>query len=973
MGTQNPASPQEAASTDSGVHLQPGRAKQAGDESGNLIETIRTSTIDQTLAMLGVGAGGLPSTEATARQQRYGKNLIESGKKRSPIIAFLSNFTHLMAILLWVAGIIAFIAGLPELGVAVWLVNIINGVFSFWQEYRASQATEALKKMLPAYTNVIRDGQEQKVLAEDLVPGDIMLLAEGDKISADARVIASSDLQVNQSTLNGESNPSRKTSDAVLKEGLSAAEIPNLVFAGTSVSEGNGRAVVIRIGMDTEFGKIASLTQNVEDVESPLQRDLDRLTKQVTVFAMCMGIIFFSLSMFVVHEPFAQSFIFALGMVVAFIPEGLLPTVTLSLAMAVQRMSRRNALVKKLNSVEALGSTSVICTDKTGTLTQNEMTVNHLWTASREYEITGVGYAPEGAIEAGGTTYRAVDDPDLELLLEGGLLCGNARLHAPEEEGKRYEVYGDPTEACLIVSAQKGGIDPAELESRMPRVKELPFESRRKRMTTVHSLEDPIDGATRIAFTKGAPNEVVRLADKIRVDGRVVPMTDELRARIMDANDSYAADGLRVLAVAYRPLGAEAERQGVPASMSAYTPETIECHLTFVGLEVMMDPPRPEVAAAVAECRRAGIRIVMITGDYGLTAASIARRIGIVDGGDLSVISGFELSKMSDDELKEKLAGQVVFARMAPEQKLRVVTALQEMGEIVAVTGDGVNDAPALKKADIGVAMGVAGTDVAKEAADMILTDDNFASIVAAIEEGRAVYSNIRKFLLYILNSNAPEAVPNAVYLLSGGAVPLPLTTMQILTIDLGTDMLPALGLGTEPPEGTVMDQPPRDPNERLLNPRVLVKAFLWYGLMGSIAAMIGYFLVNILNGWPAVPLAGIGNDADPVYIQATTMTLAGIVFAQIGQVMNCRTEKTSVFKIGLLANRQIVIGIVFEVALIVFLTVFPPLQSVFHTAPLAWQDYVFLCCIPPVVIAIEEARKAWLRRRDARRAARQA
>lgn len=965
MGTQYTASPQEAAADDLDPHLRQVVSGPAGGESGDLLNTIRKTSVGGALEMLGTGPGGLSDGEAAERQRSYGKNLIESARKRSPVLAFLSNFTHLMAILLWVAGVIAFVAGLPELGCAVWLVNIINGVFSFWQEHRASQATEALKKMLPAYANVIRGGQEQKVLAEDLVPGDIMLLAEGDRISADARVIASSDLQVNQSTLNGESNPSRKTSDAVPEEGLSPAEIPNLVFAGTSVSEGNGRAVVMRIGMATEFGKIASLTQNMEEAESPLQRDLDRLTKQVTIFAMCMGLAFFSLSLFVVHEPFAQSFIFALGMVVAFIPEGLLPTVTLSLAMAVQRMSRRNALVKKLNSVEALGSTSVICTDKTGTLTQNEMTVNHLWTAAREYEVTGVGYAPEGRIESGGAAYRAVDDPDLELLLEGGLLCGNARLHAPEEEGRRYEVYGDPTEACLIVSAQKGGIDPAELERRMPRVKELPFESRRKRMTTVHALEDPVDGARRIAFTKGAPNEVVRLADKIRVGGKVVPMTDELRARIMEANDAYAADGLRVLAVAYRALGADAAGEGVPASLSAYTPDVIERHLTFVGLEAMMDPPRPEVAAAVAECRRAGIRIVMITGDYGLTAASIARRIGIVEGDDLSVISGFELSKMGDEELRAKLSGQVVFARMAPEQKLRVVSALQEMGEIVAVTGDGVNDAPALKKADIGVAMGVAGTDVAKEAADMILTDDNFASIVAAIEEGRAVYSNIRKFLLYILNSNAPEAVPNAVYLLSGGAVPLPLTTMQILTIDLGTDMLPALGLGTEPPEATVMDQPPRDPSERLLNRRVLVKAFLWYGLMGSAAAMVGYFLVNLLNGWPAVPLAGEG---DPVYVQATTMTLAGIVFAQIGQVMNCRTERTSVFKIGLLSNRQIVVGIVFEVALIVFLAVFPPLQGVFHTAPLGWQDYVFLCCIPPVVVAIEEARKAWLRRRAARR-----
>ena len=959
-------------------HLRPATAeahtaspqREENGADADPLERIRKQNITDTFTELDTGAAGLTAAEAAARGQRFGKNLIEGGKKRSPILAFLSNFTHLMAVLLWVAGIIAFAAGLPELGVAVWLVNIINGVFSFWQEHRASQATEALKKMLPAYATVIRDGEQQKILAEDLVPGDIMLLAEGDKISADARVIQSSDLQVNQSTLNGESTPSRKTADAVLEEGLSAAEIPNLVFAGTSVSEGNGRAVVFRIGMATEFGKIASLTQNMETQESPLTRELNRLTKQVSVFALCMGIIFFALSLFVVKEPFASSFIFALGMVVAFIPEGLLPTVTLSLAMAVQRMSRRNALVKKLDSVEALGSTSVICTDKTGTLTQNEMTVNHLWSAAREYEVTGVGYAPEGTIESEGHSWRAVDDADLELLLEGGLLCGNARLAEPEDEGGRWQVFGDPTEACLIVSAEKAGIDRAELEARMPRVKELPFESRRKRMTTIHQLEHPIMGAHRIAFVKGAPNEVLRLSDTVRLGGKTVPLTDELRQQITAANDAYAADGLRVLAVAVRPLDGPEAGEGIPAAMSDYEPDNIEQHLTFVGLQSMMDPPRPEVAAAVAECHRAGIRIVMITGDYGLTAVSIARRLKIVEGDDVSVISGFELSKMDDDELKRKLAGQVVFARMAPEQKLRVVTALQEMGEIVAVTGDGVNDAPALKKADIGVAMGVTGTDVAKEAADMILTDDNFASIVAAIEEGRAVYSNIRKFLLYILNSNAPEAVPNAVYLLSGGAVPLPLTTMQILTIDLGTDMLPALGLGCEPPEETVMDQPPRDPHERLLNRRVLVKAFLWYGLMGSVAAMAGYFLANLINGWaPGMPFFGFGDDANPVYIQATTMTLAGIVFAQIGQVMNCRTETTSVFKVGLFSNRRIVYGILFEIALIVLLTLFPPLQGVFHTGPLGWQDYVFLCCIPPVVIAIEEARKAWLRHRKGLRA----
>lgn len=940
------------------------------ETTGSAPVAVRQLTADMVFSALGTSPAGLTQAEAEARQARQGKNLIESEKGRSPILAFLSNFTHLMAVLLWVAGIIAFVAGMPELGVAVWLVNVINGCFSFWQEYRAGKATDALKKMLPSYVNVIRDGQEQKILAEDLVPGDVMSLAEGDKISADARVVRASDLQVNQSTLTGESNPVRKTADAVLEEDLTQAETPNLIFAGTSVSEGNGRAVVTRIGMDTEFGKIAHLTQSMEESESPLQLQLNRTTKQITVFASCMGILFLLLDTFFVGSGFAPAFIFALGMVVAFIPEGLLPTVTLSLAMAVQRMSKRNALVKKLNSVETLGSTSVICTDKTGTLTQNEMTVNHLWTVSHEYEVTGVGYAPKGEVLCDGRRVEAADDDDLLLLVSGGALCSNARLLEPEEEGGRYTVLGDPTEACLLVSARKAGIEPTEQERSWPRVRELPFESRRKRMTTIHQLSEPLDGASRVAFVKGAPNEIVRLSTRARVDGESVEMADDLREKIMAANDAYAADGLRVLAVAYRPLLPTDE--SIPSSPSEYDPDSIERNLTFVGLEVMQDPPRPEVAEAVAQCHRAGIRVIMITGDYGLTAVSIARKIGIVQGERPRVFSGVELEKTSDEELREALKGEVVFARMAPEQKLRVVENLQQMGEVVAVTGDGVNDSPALKKADIGVAMGITGTDVAKEAADMVLTDDNFASIVHAIEEGRAVYANIRKFMLYILNSNVPEAVPSAVYLLSGGAVPLPLTTMQILTIDLGTDMLPALGLGCEAPEADVMDRPPRDPKEPLLNGTVMRKAFLWYGIMGSLASVAAFLFAQIEGGWlPGLTMFGVGADLDPVYVHATTMCLAAIVFTQIGQVLNCRTETASVFSRGILSNRQINIGIVFEVCLIVFITLFPPFQAIFHTGPLGLTDYIFLCCLPPIVLAVEEARKALFRHVRRRRAER--
>ena len=924
----------------------------------NVKESIYKLPINKVYEELGTSPQGLTQAQAEENQKKFGKNLLEEKKKKSVILIFLSNFIHLMAILLWAGGAVAFIAGMPQLGVAVWLVNVINGVFSFWQEFRAGKATEALRNMLPSYTRVIRDGEEQKILAEDLTIGDIILLEEGDKISADARLIEVSDLQVDQSTLTGESNPVRKLKDAVLRDDLTKAEIPNLIFAGTNVSEGNARAVVTEIGMKTEFGKIANLTQSMEKEQSPLQKELNRLTRQISIIAISFGVFFFVAAIFLVKEPVASSFIFALGMIVAFIPEGLLPTVTLSLAMAVQRMSKRHALVKKLSSVETLGSTTVICTDKTGTLTQNEMTVSNLWLAEKEYEVTGVGYSANGDVTLKGKKVTAQEDLDMKLLLTAAALCSNARLIPPNEEAPRYTVLGDPTEACLGVAAEKAGLNIPKQSEITPRLRELPFESRRKRMTTIHELEKPKEGTKRIAYIKGAPKEVMTLSNFILINGEAQPMTEEQRTRIMEANDRYARNGLRVLAVAYRLLH---KGDGIPVALSAYTPEIIEQNLVFVGLVVMADPPRPEVADAVEECRRAGIRIVMITGDYGLTAESIAKRIGIVKSPNPKVVSGLELQEMSDEQLKIYLKDEIIFARVAPEQKLRVVSNLQEMGEIVAVTGDGVNDSPALKKADIGVAMGIAGTDVAKEAADMILTDDNFASIVHAIEEGRAVYSNIRKFLLYILNSNMPEAVPSALFLFSRGAIPLPLTVMQILTIDLGTDMLPALGLGTEKPEKGIMDQPPRSQKEPLLNKKLILKAFLWYGLLGSAASIFSYFFVNIQNGWPNVPLAGEG---DPIYMKATAMALAAIVFCQIGAVFNCRTEKQSVWKVGLFKNRQVNIGIVAEILIIVALVYLPPLQAVFHTAPLTISDWLLLCIWPPLIFIIEETRKAWLRRK---------
>lgn len=905
---------------------------------------------------------GLSNQQVQERLEKYGRNELAKPKSESMMKKFVANFTSLMALLLWAGGLLALLSGAMELGIAIFCVNLINGCFSFFQEFKAEKATNALQQMLPSKSRVVREGKELQIPSEEIVPGDILVLEEGDKISADARVLRSNDFQADQSTLTGESNPIRKTGDA-LKEECRYLDAENMIFSGTSAAAGTCRALVVSTGMESEFGKIANLTQTTEKSLSPLQKELNILTKQIALISTSIGIVFFLIATFLVQDPVMESFLFALGMIVAFIPEGLLPAVTLSLALAVQKMAKENALVKKLSAVETLGCTNVICSDKTGTLTQNEMTVNHLWTLRAKLDVTGEGYAPLGAIFDGETQVGVQNSRDLELLLSGAALCSNARLIAPEAGSERYTVLGDPTEACLGVVAQKGGIDLERLNDSYPRIMELPFDSRRKRMTTIHQLREPLFESNRLAFIKGSPKEVMELCEQC-LDGTTWRKMEEAdREAIMQANDAYAREGLRVLAVACRPL--QRNDKSLPETIREYTPDTIECQLTFLGLVAMQDPPRREVKDAVALCRSAGIKIVMITGDYGLTAESIARKIGIIEAADARIISGTDLAKMDDGTLKEALQGEVVFARMAPEQKYRIVCALQEMGNIVAVTGDGVNDSPALKKADIGIAMGITGTDVAKEAADMILSDDNFATIVRAIEEGRSVYNNIRKFLRYIFDSNTSEAAASVAYLLSGGLIPLPLTIMQILTIDIGTDMVPALGLGAEASEASVMRRPPRSSKERLLNKNVMLIGFIWYGLLGTIFALGGYFLTNVLHGWPSVQLAQEGTT---LYAQATTMMLAGVVFSQIGMVMNNRTDEESVLKRGLFTNRYINAGIVIEILILLVIMYVPFFHGIFNTAPIGPVEWLYLLCIPFIVFGVEELRKKWLRQRSKER-----
>jgi len=926
------------------------------------VGSIHTLPISKVYRAMGTGPQGLPQTEAEERLRRFGRNAITEIKGKPLWLKFLANFTHLMAILLWAGGIVGFIAQMPQLGVAIWMVNLINGAFSFWQEYKAEKATQALRGLLSPYARVLRDGEERRILAEELVPGDVMLLAEGDRIPADGRLVEEAELQADQSTFTGESHPVRKIREAVPRMGLTRAELPNLIFAGTSVAAGTGKAVAFATGMGTEFGKIAHLTQSVEDELSPLQKEMGRVTRVVTFMATSIGVLFFVLGILLAGVNLAESFIFAMGMIVAFVPEGLLPAVTLALAMGVQRMARRHALIKRLSAVETLGCTSVICTDKTGTLTQNEMTVRDLWLGGRRLTVTGVGYAPEGQILDHGQPVPLPVDSDLRQLLTAAGLCNNARLLPPNGESSRWTILGDPTEAALRVLAPKAGVDLESEAHRAARLRELPFESRRKRMSTIHQITNPQSAIrNRVAFVKGAPKEVLALCTHIQMDGQERLLDDGWRAQIVSANDDYARHGLRVLAVAERGLADSATQRAGP---SQYTAETVERDLTFLGLIAMMDPPRPEVAEAVEKCHHAGIRIIMITGDYGLTAESIARRIGIVKGAQPRILTGVELDTLDDAVLREALQREVIFARVAPEHKLRVVSVLKDVGHIVAVTGDGVNDAPALKKADIGVAMGVAGTDVAKEAADMILTDDNFASIVNAVEEGRAVYSNIRKFATYVFTSNVPEAVPFVAMLFSRGAIPLPLTVMQVLSVDLGTDMVPAIALGAEPPEEGVMDRPPRSQQEPLLNRPLLVRALLWLGIIESVASMSGYFFINWLHGWPHGPLAAGG----AVYRMATTMTLACIVTTQIGSVFACRTDRTSIFKIGFLTNRLILVGIAVELALLSLLMYVPFLQNIFNTAPIGLTGWAYAFAWTPVMFLAEEARKALLRARDRRK-----
>jgi sodium/potassium-transporting ATPase subunit alpha len=870
------------------------------------------------LASLNSSPQGLSTAEARRRLRDFGPNRVEEMRQEHPLLRFFKGLTHFFALILWVAAALAFFAewsapgeGMAKVGYAIVVVILVSAVFSFWQEYRAEQTLAALRQLLPNQAAIVREGKVAQLPVEQLVPGDIVSLAQGDHISADCRLIEAFSVRVDNSIMTGESLPQVREAGSCTDDELLHAR--NILLAGTSMVSGQARAVVFATGMQTQFGKIAYLTQTAEEAVSPLRAEIEHLSRWIGILAVLIGVLFFGVGRFS-GVPFWSAFIFAIGIIVAMVPEGLLPTLTLALVLATRRMARRNVLIRRLPAIGTLGATTVICTDKTGTLTQNQMMVKEIFLGEQSHPV------------AAGPTLAQRYLPFFLI----ARLCHDLK---EGEHGGAPIFLGDPMEIALVEMAQT--VLPTMVEPR--RADEVPFDADRMRMSTVHTLRDGP-----LLCCKGAPETVTPLCNRLLVDGEPRPFTPELRGKIQVAQEAMGEQGLRVLALAYRPLE------------SRWTHESLEQDLVCAGLVGLQDPPRPEVRDALRKCREAGVRVIMTTGDHPRTALAVARDVGLAQSGDTQVITGDQLRGFSDIRLREVLdSPDVIFARVAADQKMRIVNALKQKQQVVAVTGDGVNDAPALKSADVGIAMGIMGTDVAKEAADMVLLDDNFASIVNAIEEGRAVFENIRKFLTYILAHNVPELVPYLAFSLF--PIPLPLTPIQILTIDMGTDSLTALGLGVEAPDPQMMQQPPRSRSERLFNWPLAMRAYLFLGLIEAGAAMATFFFVLHRGGWSYGERLA---QSHPLYLQATTACLSAVIVMQIVNVFSCRSANRSVFSTGLLGNPLILWGVLLEIVLILLIDYTSWGNLLLATAPIGGHVWMFIAPFGIGLLMLEELRK---------------
>jgi len=875
-------------------------------------------SLEELCKRLNASTKGLSTAEAETRRQQYGPNELEEKKKIPLVIRFGKHLVNFFALLLWIGAALAFLSehlspgeGTVYIGMALAAVVVLNAVFTFLQEYQSEKIMESFRRMMPVKIMALRDGEKKELPAALLVPGDIIFIEEGNKIPADARLIETNALKVDHSALTGESEPQLRSLECTHDNIL---ECRNMIFSGTLVQSGNGAALVYGTGMNTQMGKIAQLTKETREVASPLKKELNHFIRIISAIAIFLGVTFFAISI-LTGNPLMASMIFAIGIIVANVPEGLLPTVTLCLSMASKRMAKKMALIKNLESVETLGSTTVICTDKTGTITENRMSVNSLFINMDERL----------------TDEKEIEEIDgMDKVFRIATLCNNSRLSGKN----RY--LGDPTEGALLLFAGEY-IDVDTLNLENERLQEHPFDSKTKRMITINR-----SGEEQTSYLKGAPEVVVEKCTGFLMEGRTTPLTGLHREEIMKHYKRMASRGERILALAFKEKENDLEKDFI-----------------FAALVGMIDPPRKEIPGAISKCRTAGIKVVMITGDYSFTAEAVARKAGMLNRGKANIMTGEELANMEDGELREFLKKEnIIFARTSPADKLRIVTTFQSIGEVVTVTGDGVNDAPALKNADMGVAMGLSGTEVAKEASDMVLLDDNFATIVNAVEEGRTVYSNIKRFIAYILTSNVPEILPFIAFVLLD--IPLPLTVVLILSIDLGTDLLPALGLGVESSEFDVMKQPPRPRNERLLSPNLL---FMSYGIVGMLQAAAGffsYFVVLYSGGWNwGDHLAA----TDPLYLRAITAFFASIIICQVADVLICRTRRDSLFKKGLFSNKLILAGIASELILLANIVYNPLTHRIFGTHSLTLFELFLSVPFALTIFFGDELRKLLIRR----------
>jgi P-type Ca2+ transporter type 2C len=906
------------------------------------LEKASSMPIEKVFEDLNTTENGLTSEEAKRRLKKYGFNRL-SEKRQIPFInKFIRHLKDLFGILLLIAAILSYISGSPQLALIILAVVLVNVFVSIFQESRAEKAMETLKSWMPEYAKVFRDDELKKIFVREIVPGDIVLLEEGDRVPADARLMEVFDLWTNNVPLTGESEPQPRVAEPTKVVEKAYMYSPNLVFMSTSVAKGQGKAVVYATGMETQFGKIASLTQTIKEEESPLQKEIALTAKYDFIIAIIVGVIFLIVSYYLTHS-LANSIFFMIGVMVCCVPEGLQVTVSSALAINVLKMVKQHVVVKRLSAVQTLGSVTVICTDKTGTITKGEMTVNKLWVKDQVIEVSGLGYMPVGDFTINSEPLKLGETKSLDRLLEIAALCNGAKIDPPSDRNKNWSVIGDPTDGALLVAALKYGQIIEELVNEKPTIDILPFSFERKRMSTIHAMHDDV-----LIYTKGAPRNILDVCSKVYVDGKVEDLTQESMDWIEARIHEFANEGLRVIAFAYKKIPKSEYKKD----------EDTEKDLIFVGLAGMRDPPRKEVKNAVLKAKQAGIKTVIITGDYGPTAQVIAQEVGIVEKECCQIIRGVDLEDLNDQAIVDEVKkGNVIFARVSPEQKLRIVKVLKKSGEVVAVTGDGANDAPSLKEADIGVAMGASGTDVAREAADIVLLNDSFASIVKAVESGRAIYENIRKFIVYVFSHNWAELIPYVLYAVL--AIPLPLLVVQVLAIDLAIDVIPSLALSREPPEAGIMQEPPRSLKERLFTGKVFGRS-LYIGAIIAVGAMAGCLVAWMAGGWHYGMALTPGSSfyTSGVYAKGVTMTFAGIVVAQAGNVLASRTSKQSIFKTSLKTNKWIIVGIISQLSILAFLVYVPLMQQFFGTTALGLYDWLFLLSLALVVIFAEEIRK---------------